>query len=362
VLIITAASKAYGPSLVALLGSLNLNWPNHPPVLVYDIGLDVATLNWLDKNRVPVKKVPSFCPHWHKHYTWKLWCLNDAPAQDIIWMDAGILVLQPLDEIVEVVQKQGYFLSTNYESLEWEASDEACTGCGVPAAFREGKLTLPAALMGFRKTGKILQVLKEALSVALVEKNITATKVAHRFEQAIISLLMYKHLGRIVIADGKVYLASLSPKQIPGQKIWVHRRQILKEDVQHFAAHVTGPGEPYTPTEPFSLIRARSLAHLYRVYWYFGQGKLIEARENLDLVFRLDPALRNEIPLLSYRLSQYRQRLESFFRDGKTAPDFIGWTLKQLKAITSDRLVSKLAVSLQAAEQVERSSQDPQRR
>ena len=43
-MIITAASSTFGPSLLALLGSLNLNWPGHPPVRVYDIGLDEDTL------------------------------------------------------------------------------------------------------------------------------------------------------------------------------------------------------------------------------------------------------------------------------------------------------------------------------
>ena len=83
-LIITAASGAYGPSLLALLGSLNLNWPNHPPVRVYDIGLNDGTLQVLAENQIEVIKVPPFCPHWRKHFTWKIWCLNNAPARDIL--------------------------------------------------------------------------------------------------------------------------------------------------------------------------------------------------------------------------------------------------------------------------------------
>jgi hypothetical protein len=59
-LIITAASEVYASSLLALLGSLNLNWPEHPPVLVYDIGLDEATLTILNAHNILVKKFPPF--------------------------------------------------------------------------------------------------------------------------------------------------------------------------------------------------------------------------------------------------------------------------------------------------------------
>src|SRR5659263_346946 len=80
-MIVTAASAAFGSSLVALLGSLNLNWPDHPPIRVYDLGLERKTLETLSRHGVEVVPVPPFCPHWRKHFTWKIWCWNDAPAR-----------------------------------------------------------------------------------------------------------------------------------------------------------------------------------------------------------------------------------------------------------------------------------------
>jgi len=261
-LIITAASRAYGPSLLALLGSLNLNWPNHPPVLVYDIGLDEATLAELKKHNIPVKKVPPFCPHWRKHFTWKIWCLNDAPAQDILWMDAGLVVLRPLEEVFEALEHQGYFLVPNYQLLDWEASEAACEGCGVSPRFRLEKLTLAATMMGFRKRGQVLETLKEALSVALVERYIAATERTHRWDQAIISLLMYKNLDHVIVSDGVVYLGWRSPNQTPGQKVWVHRRSILADDQAHFSAHVSKSGNPYIPRVPPRSKRPKNLKEL----------------------------------------------------------------------------------------------------
>lgn len=95
-LLLTAASEAYAPSLLALLGSLTLHWPSHPPVRVYDIGLAPSSRETLERHGVEVVAVPAFCPHWRRHFTWKPWCWADAPARDVLWIDAGVVVLDTL--------------------------------------------------------------------------------------------------------------------------------------------------------------------------------------------------------------------------------------------------------------------------
>ncbi len=248
-LIITAASKAFAPSLLAPLGPLNLNWPQHPPVLVYDIGLDEKTLATLREHNIPTKKVPPFCPHWRRHLTWKIWCWNDAPARDILWMDAGLVVQQPAAQIFDVIERLGYFAVSTSMSIIKNASEAACIGCGVDPAFRNGKMTLSATLMGFHKQGYLLNILQEALNVALNEEQIVATEPLHRHDQAIISLLMFKHLGDVV--TNNVYIASRSPHQKRGQKIWIHRRSIRNKDLNHFISHISTPGKPHLPQGPY---------------------------------------------------------------------------------------------------------------
>jgi hypothetical protein len=250
-LIITAASKAYGPSLLALLGSLTLNWPQHPPVLVYDLGLDDPTRAELARHQVKVKLVPPFCPHWRQHYTWKIWCWNDAPARQVLWIDAGIAVLQPLDEVFSVIEQQGYFVVPNGWPLSLEASEAACSGCGVESEFRRGKQTLTAAFIGFDKDGWMRTLLDEALRVALVEKYIAATAPHHRWEQAIFSLLLHRYLDQVRYDDPSIYHVEASPRQSPDQKVWLHRRHAMRaRDRAHFAAHISTPGAPYLPRPP----------------------------------------------------------------------------------------------------------------
>ena len=256
-LIVTGASSAFGPSLLALLGSLNLNWPGHPRVRVYDIGLDDVTLRILGEHGVEAVKVPEFCPHWRKHFTWKIWAWNDLPARSFLWLDAGLVVLRPLDEVFETIEQLGYFVVPTYHSLTENASEFACGGCRVSPDFRKGKMTLAGGVIGFRKEGKTREILEESMSIALVEDHIAAREKMHRHDQAIVSLLLYRTFGEVLMADGVVYCGWTSPKQTAEQKIWVHRRMLLPEDQKHFEAHISGEGSRYLPHDTRAVRRSR---------------------------------------------------------------------------------------------------------
>jgi hypothetical protein len=245
--IITAASESFGPALLSMLGSMNVNWPEHPRVIVYDIGLSADVLKTLADNEVEVRKVPPFCPHWRKHYTWKLWCWNDAPADHVLWLDAGMAILQPIEETFVAIEKVGYFVICNHHSLETEASVKACEGCKVPPEFRKNKPTFPANIFGFDKSGKPGEVIREALQVGMIEDYIRAYELPNRYEQAIVSLLWHKNFSPIAIHDRLIYAELRSPTEVAGQRIWNCHRQMHPEDREYYIAHIRKPGQPRIP-------------------------------------------------------------------------------------------------------------------
>lgn len=249
-LIITAASEGYARSLFALIGSLNCNWPDHPPVLIYDLGLSAESLARLHEHRFPVRTIPPFCHHWRKHYTWKFWCWQDAPADQVLWLDSGIAVLAPLPEVFQAIDKLGYFAVPNELPLMDFSHEDACRGCGVPPDFRRGKPLLVAGFVGMDKTGPMGRLIKEAYAVALEELYIASTETVLNNDQAIYNLLMYKYVGYPLLANFPTYAGWQSPCQIPGQKVWVHRRRLLPEDAAYFAQYIGGPGPTYLPQPP----------------------------------------------------------------------------------------------------------------
>jgi hypothetical protein len=249
-LIITGASESFGPSLLALLGSLTLNWPEHPPVLVYDLGMDEQTLATLHENNIEVRKVPPFVPHWRKHFTWKIWCWNDAPARNILWLDSGVVVLQPINDVFEAIDRLGYFINSTYYLLSDCATDAACVGCGVDFDFRNDRMTFNGGVIGFRKEGIIGDIIKNALEIASVEDYIKSTIPLGRHDQAIFSLLLHKYIPYPIMLDTMIYAGWESPCQVHGQRIWQHRRTLLPEDIEHFKKHISISGTPYFPGIP----------------------------------------------------------------------------------------------------------------
>ena len=268
-LIVTAASESYKSQLLALIGSLNCNWPDHPAIFVYDIGLEPSTLDILGAAQIHVEKVPAFCPHWRKHYTWKLWCWNHAPAERVFWLDAGCCVLRPMPEVFEIIDQLGYFAIPNYYLLEREASEEACEGCRVSAEFRKGKGTVASGIFGFRRGTAGERVVQEALQIGLTEKYIMAYTPSHRWEQALLSLLLYKQINPLILCDGTVYGYGDLRAAFSTHAIWAARRSMHPKDRRYFASSLAGKAQPHLPRS------SHKRALWYRVAWFFYRCFLI---------------------------------------------------------------------------------------
>lgn len=330
-LIVTAAHQRDVRSLVSWVGALNLNWPGHPPLLIYDLGLEPQTVSLLHQHAIATRKVPAFCPHWHRHNTWKLWCLADAPARELLWMNVDLLALRPLDEAFEAVAARGHFLVGNGELLEWEASFAACRGCGLPPEFRRGKPALAGALVGVDKTGRQRQVLDEALAAALVEEQIAASEVTHRIEQALLALLFHKHASPLILVEPDPYLLRGSPTEVPGQKTWLHGGWLRREDVNHLGAHLSSTGAPHVPAPLVARARAQALAHFYRAYWHFGRGDLGEATRRIAATLATDPTLAGDPQVLARAIREYESRTRVLAADPALGGGFVEWTLAAIE-------------------------------
>ena len=249
-LIITAASAAYADSLLGLLGSLNCNWPGHPPVMVYDLGLEARTLDFLAAGNIPVRKVPAFCPHWRQHFTWKIWACQDAPAPSYLWLDAGICVLRPLPEVVATICALGYFAVPNGLMLFGHMTPGLQKNLALTDELLREMPSLSGGIHGFSRSGVGQLLLDEALALARVEENLRATAPRQFHEQTLLTVLLHKYFAPVTWADRIIYGVDQGGMVSLGQRLWCHRRSIQPADVDYYRNCLIQPQPPHLPTPP----------------------------------------------------------------------------------------------------------------
>ena len=245
--ILSAASASFEDSVQALAGSLNVNWPVHPPMLVYDLGMTRDALCRLRDAGIEVRRVPEFCRHWRKHFVWRAWCIRDAPADSYLWLDAGTCCLRPLDDALQAAELQGYFCVTNHWPLLSTTNAELKRLLNLDDAWLARTASVAGGVHGLKKDGAGMDLVNEFYELAFNENVFRATDPLHRHDQPVLTALLHKHFGSILYADHDTYCGWQSPNQVVNQKLWVHRKRMLKHDCEYFAAYVDRPGPPRIP-------------------------------------------------------------------------------------------------------------------
>ncbi len=109
--LITACSNKFFPSVINLLTSIKVNYPDHPVIYVYDLGLFYTFRKELEMiDGVTVLPMPHFCSHWRSCYTWKTYIFAHPIADLNFYLDAGCHVLKPLDADFAIIEKDDVLL------------------------------------------------------------------------------------------------------------------------------------------------------------------------------------------------------------------------------------------------------------
>lgn len=145
--IVTAADSSYFRHVLNLIGSLHYsNFDSLQEICVYDLGLSPAQeaqLNAIEKVSVHLIQCtnPDMLKPMPVHpggravpglYSWKPVAIKDALDRfdAVLYLDAGMVVLKPLDKVFESIREQGYFFVGVPHSIAW------CTTKLVKDAFQ----------------------------------------------------------------------------------------------------------------------------------------------------------------------------------------------------------------------------------
>ena len=241
--IITACSNRFFPSLLNLLGSIKANYPNHPKIYVYSLGLLPILKNEL-KNiaGVEVIDMPHFCAFWKKCYTWKTYIFTNPLSELNLFLDAGNEILMPLDEMFEQIENNGYFTVSQITKIKDIVPKEYGIIFKLTNEQRE-KECIGSGIFGFNKhDNKIKMVLDDVFESAICglclgysanekyrnkgrEKTFfTRNCDLFRHEQTMLNIFLNKHIDNYKINSINKYAGSEPLDDNPKQLIWNLRR------------------------------------------------------------------------------------------------------------------------------------------
>lgn len=200
--IVTAADSRYFGSLTNLVGSIFGNYPEFDGILIYDLGL-----SWLERlilarmRKIQIKQVFPFCPHYLDigSFAWKTAAICDALEQGtaVLWLDAGIEVQGPLDDLFETIERDGYLFTVTpldhpncrIGHLSHQRSLELL---GADSAFLRNSLMVNAGVMGYLSGHRASEIAFEAMQFAANPEIIVGPRYSHRHDQTIYSVLRVK--------------------------------------------------------------------------------------------------------------------------------------------------------------------------
>lgn len=235
--IITAASNKFFPSLINLLGSLKVHFPNHPKIYVYDLGLFFTFRDELEGlENVEVLDIPHFKPFWRSCYTWKTYILSHPLAELNFYLDAGNQVFNPLDEIFDIIDRDAYFAVAQGSPLEDIVPSEYKSLFPIGEEFYKQKC-ITAGVFGFKAGSPVSKTLDKlydagqaglALGYSLAEswrnRGVDTTYCVRdckmfRHDTTLLSLLMRQDFKDFKIQDTQKYANPNPLAMVPGQLI-----------------------------------------------------------------------------------------------------------------------------------------------
>src|SRR5438045_3403327 len=104
---VSGASERYGLWLLNMVGSVQTNSPIFDRIVLFDLGLSPRQRRLVRAIQgAELRTVPPFVPHWREGRTWKTWIWTHVDCERLLWLDAGLTVLRPLDALLAQIEER----------------------------------------------------------------------------------------------------------------------------------------------------------------------------------------------------------------------------------------------------------------
>jgi hypothetical protein len=243
----SGADQRYGWWLLNLVGSVQANARGaFDSIVLYDLGLSRLQRRLAGSIRgVELRTVPEFVPHWRQGFTWKPWVWTHLEAERLVWLDAGLTVLRPLDEALAQIVERGYWVVSQGHPVEDIVPTDYYSLYGFSRTLG-ARPVIAAGIIGFARAGRFFEEIvgptyedclsgrSLGFSPSEVDRlnyglNYSPAPVIRdcthfRWDQTVLNLRFHGTYDGSVINDFDRWAGRRSPHDHPRQVIWAHRR------------------------------------------------------------------------------------------------------------------------------------------
>ena len=208
VTISSGADSSYFEALGNLAASLKY-WSPQLRIVVYNLGmLDYqiqqvvqwtnvqALVNWTDNQ----SEYPKHVYENLKNYAWKSLIIQEASQtyESMLWLDAGVTIVGPLDPILEVLYRDGIFLVQGQDTDMTRLShDDTYRWHGCKKEDYQGLPHYAGGIQGHVRTSRYISTIVDPNAACALDKNCIAPSKSstqnHRFDQSSLSILAHRY-------------------------------------------------------------------------------------------------------------------------------------------------------------------------
>jgi hypothetical protein len=223
---------------------------DYKKIYVYDLGMTKKQLSrFYDIEGVQIKRVPKFTKYYLQCWSWKIWIFKNCPGDKVLYLDAGNEVLNTLESVEQIIDENGYFLVSQYETLEKGHTLEDIIPKDFYNTFKipeklKNKHVVAAGIIGFSKesifykdiVSKSMKAVLEGFNLGWSKSELNRNQGINRLDnpkirdcnffrhdQTIINIYLYKYIKQPAIQSIHTYGEYKAPYLNKGQVIWNSR-------------------------------------------------------------------------------------------------------------------------------------------
>jgi hypothetical protein len=241
--LVTATDSRHAPYLFNTIASIDARFPDHPPLQVFDLGMnrlqrrELASVAWIE-----VRAIDRFVAHWKRNWSWKPYILTQVPQRYVFYFDASNIVLyRPLMLWFGAIARHGYFLIENGQTMQQSTPPEYWELFDLHSAGLLDAPTFGAGLMGIDRKGFAGAAVAETLARTIegwnlgrsagevrpaYDRSVIRQCECFRADQTLFNLAFRKHCaGKLVLRSELKYCGLGGPSDHPRQYLWYSRRK-----------------------------------------------------------------------------------------------------------------------------------------